>query len=724
MPGPGQRSRNARRPRAHPSNAPSGSSSASSAFAIPDGFYTDIHNGAEWKIIVEYLCDYFQLPDLTTRHGLKKVHANFNEIYRKLNSAYVGAQSRSNERLMGGIIGVWAKMCADAILRDKLFNEGLLSKILPLLEYDSTRHMALNALTVVTHHGGVNARGEIAKKNGVLLQLIQAYPEDAKVLELATVTMAHATGAVLAVDDVPSTSIVKEIQVRSVLKTTVEGIQKPFASHYMIDHALGLLTSATRHCPQDCRAIPSMLPLLVAFLRSANLTARCTALGGLIRLTANESEPDRQNFDPHKLIAAVRRGFPENLSDQMMDYGPDRCVTTLTLKCSADYQRAMMRAAQDHDLYALGRTLGGLIQRTEFSISEGMFQTDGPGGRMETIDVGLPFTMWTDALPHCAKALRAKGSPADLDLADVIELKYFIIRQRIPDVIALGQRAVERNPELAYAYYAISMGADHEQGLRAVKKGLKCKNVLPFVRNYMLWRAVEHAGDLGVTVLQEAKEGDSRHAEGVAFLMSAWEDAKTFAAEAPPDNRHMGTIVNWYIILTIAIKGPELSPQLDELKAAKRKLDLASQFMKHLGLTIKKTQIRLTRELILNQYVKAVQDFGAFIRHFDDLDSRADHKPISSTRADDDLAAWLDDLKVENGEDDLQPHAHKCTHPKISTNSVELYRCSWCGNPSAVLKRCGGCGKTRYVRFAVGRYCDGPCQKKHWSEHKTDCKRK
>ncbi len=29
---------------------------------------------------------------------------------------------------MGGIVGVWAKMCADAILRDKLFHEGASDK--------------------------------------------------------------------------------------------------------------------------------------------------------------------------------------------------------------------------------------------------------------------------------------------------------------------------------------------------------------------------------------------------------------------------------------------------------------------------------------------------------------------------------------------------------------------------------------------------------------------
>ncbi|TBU57428.1 hypothetical protein BD310DRAFT_821584 [Dichomitus squalens] len=733
MPGPGARRNNRQKQR---TSAARGSATATPTFNIPDGFFADFDNAATWSIIVDDLCNYLELPDIGTRSGLKKVHANFNDIYRKLDSAYVGAQRRGNEKLMGGIVGIWAKMCADAILRDKLFDEGLLSKIMPLLEYDSTRHMALNALSVVTHHGGELARREIARKNPVLVRLIQAHPDDAKVIELATVTMAHATSAVLAVEDSPDKGLVKEIQVRSVLKTTVENVRKPIASHYMIDHALSLLTSATQHCPQDCKAVPQMLTLLVSCLRSTNLTARCTALGGLFRLTAEESEPDRQNFDPHKMIAAVQRRFPGNLSDLMMDYGPERCDTTLTLRSTADYQRAMMRCAQDKDLYALGRTLAMLIQRTEFAIAEGMFQADGPRGQPETIDVGLPFTMWTDALPHCARALRARGGPADLDAADVLDLKFYIIRGRIPDTIAHGQRAVDRNPELAYAYYAIAMGADHEQGLRAVKKGLKCKNVTPFVRNYMLWRAVEHAGDLGVSVLQDAKAGGSSHAEGVAFLVSAWEDAKTFTAEAPPDNRHMKTILNWYILLTIAIRGPELSEDLRELDAAKRKLDISTQFMTHLGLAINNTQMRLARQLVLKLYPKAVEEWGAWVKHFDKLETRRDrHQSISSTQADDDLAAWLDNIKLDDGSDD-SAHAHRCTHPTISTNNVALYRCSWCGNPSAVLRKCGGCGQTRCVIYYMGsipmvcsrlfsdRYCDGQCQKKHWSEHKVECKAK
>lgn len=62
--------------------------------------------------------------DLTTRHGLKKAHARFNEIYEELDAAYTSAQRKGNEKIMGGVVGIMAKMCADALLRDKLFDKG------------------------------------------------------------------------------------------------------------------------------------------------------------------------------------------------------------------------------------------------------------------------------------------------------------------------------------------------------------------------------------------------------------------------------------------------------------------------------------------------------------------------------------------------------------------------------------------------------------------------
>ena len=117
--------------------------------------------------------------------------------------------------------------------------------------------------------------------------------------------------------------------------------------------------------------------------------------------------------------------------------------------------------------------------------------------------------------------------------------------------------------------------------------------------------------------------------------------------------------------------------------------------MNMLNFTIKKTQMRLAREMVLSLYPKAIKEWGAWIQHFDELDARADsHRPISSTQADDDdLAAWLENMKLEDGTEDTTHRG--CIHPKISVNNVTLYRCTWCGNPSAVLRKCGGCGKTR-----------------------------
>ena len=63
------------------------------------------------------------LADLTTRNGLKKIHRDFDAIYRRLDRLY--DKNSTNEKIVGGVVGIYAKMCADSILRDKLFKAGL-----------------------------------------------------------------------------------------------------------------------------------------------------------------------------------------------------------------------------------------------------------------------------------------------------------------------------------------------------------------------------------------------------------------------------------------------------------------------------------------------------------------------------------------------------------------------------------------------------------------------
>jgi hypothetical protein len=59
---------------------------------------------------------------MTTRNGLKKIHANFDGIYKKLDSAY--QRYIDHDKIKGGIVGIYAKMCVDSLLRNRLFERG------------------------------------------------------------------------------------------------------------------------------------------------------------------------------------------------------------------------------------------------------------------------------------------------------------------------------------------------------------------------------------------------------------------------------------------------------------------------------------------------------------------------------------------------------------------------------------------------------------------------
>lgn len=131
---------------------------------------------------------------------------------------------------------------------------------------------------------------------------------------------------------------------------------------------------------------------------------------------------------------------------------------------------------------------------------------------------------------------------------------------------------------------------------------------------------------------------------------------------------------------------------------AVKRLDEVRQFADFLGHPFRKTQIYLTRELILRLYTPAARDFGPHIAHLDALFAEEDDGAESraASKAEDTLAAWLNNLHLE---DDKPEEGHPYRQrTEFNKNTVTLYRCSWCLNPSAVLKKCSGCSKTRYVR--------------------------
>ncbi|KAF8180414.1 hypothetical protein BJ912DRAFT_981245 [Pholiota molesta] len=613
-------------------------------------------------------------------------------------------------------------MCVDSILRNKLFEKGIVEKIIPLLNIDETRHLALRALSTITHHGGANIRIEIAKNGNVLSKLLRDLPDDEKVADLGVTVLAHCISAVVEGDEKPAHSkALKSIDMVDIIKTILETVKRPHSyPGHMIDHALELMANASLHAASAFKAYPPSIGFLVAGMRSKDWATRCTCLGGLIRLYRLKSEEDQKGLDPNRFMAALQRGVPGNISDILMNYGPLRCETYLTLSCTTEFQKAMIQMASGraHDLYTLGLKEVELILKTEFAITDGGFQVEDPEtGRFEIRDFGLPFKMWADSLPHCALAIRNKKNPQEEDLADILDIKYAIMKGRISDAISLAQKGIQRNPDQAYFYYAITLSADTVQGLRAAKQGLKCKTTTPFVTYQMMQRAVQHAGEMGMQLLQDMPEvGDKKWEEGIAFLKSALDDANAYMAGAPPDNRHMKNVGYWHILLTILL-ADDLSQNLYELEPCLERLKIADQYSEFIGIPPPKTNLRLAQQAAVKYYATGVREFSRVFAELDKYKLKGQEGEIKPNpeKLEDDLATWLEGMRLEDG---TMEETFRCggssSRPEVIFDSLSLYRCSWCGNPSAALKKCSGCAKTRY--------CDSGCQKLHWGEHKKVCK--
>ncbi|EMD40213.1 hypothetical protein CERSUDRAFT_71988 [Gelatoporia subvermispora B] len=270
------------------------------------------------------------------------------------------------------------------------------------------------------------------------------------------------------------------LDVRSMLKLTIATLLMLEVTHYCLDHALTLLGGTTVYFPKECKDYHAVLTFLVAWLQSTNVPVRYAALAGLFRL----------HYQP-----------------------------------------------RNRDFYTLGKALITLIIQSEYSIMGGTFEfLDERTGTYNRENIGLPFVMWVNSLPHCASALREKRIPFDLDAVDILEPKYVEMNERWSDAVILAQNAIACNPNLAYAYDAITLGEDRAEGLRVAKKGLKFTGLIIFVRNRLRWRAVDRSSGCpyyGTT-----------HIENVAMLMSGYEDAKVFISNAPPDERNMGMILN------------------------------------------------------------------------------------------------------------------------------------------------------------------------------------
>jgi hypothetical protein len=248
-------------------------------------------------------------------------------------------------------------MSVDSILREKLFERGtshyhfytMNGHNLPdaifrsLVEANAPFAHRIHsiwpyALRTVTHHGGQPVRLEIAKHANALTRLIEEFPDDKNIAELAITSLSHSVNAALEGDKPVDSKLLASLDMRHVLKVVTKNMRKEWVTPYLVDHAMGLLSMATLHVSDACTGYPLMVKSLVAGLRSKTGLQDVHAWGGIIRMHRSQSEIDEPTLDLPGYMALIQRGFPDQITTFMLNYGLMRCDTYPKIQTYVDYQ--------------------------------------------------------------------------------------------------------------------------------------------------------------------------------------------------------------------------------------------------------------------------------------------------------------------------------------------------------------------------------------------------
>ncbi|KAI1785851.1 hypothetical protein LXA43DRAFT_899005, partial [Ganoderma leucocontextum] len=440
--------------------------------------------------------------------------------------------------------------------------------------------------------------------------------------------------------------------------------------------------------------LPSPLSLLVSLLRSKDIGTRALAAVGIFNLSRVGVEPDRQNVPLGGLGNALRGTVPQpaafaNVPRREFLQSLDNSHAMNLYRASMEYLSAMAQATHDQDFYALGLTLSKVFQASLSTVDGGWRELEEQVG--VPASSASPFTLCSDVPPECARALREKGAPSDLDAADVIEMKFLVMHDRLAEAVVYATQVLEREPRMAFAYYVISLGVDLEDSFSAAKEGLRCPDVTPFLREHLLWRSIDLATRKALTIALQTATGEvsvsSRRQQSFSLLLSALEDAELFVREMPFDSPLLLTVLGWTVLITIALRGHQLDVNLHELQTVLQTISSTEAIMRYFGCSVNKTEVYVAWSLIVETFASSSAEWRGLVQSYDALDARIGHCDIQ----------YSDPLST-------------------SGRPSDLVRCSGCGCSSAVLRKCNGCRETQY--------CDTECQRSHWREHKVECQRR
>lgn len=435
---------------------------------------------------------------------------------------------------------------------------GFLQIITTLLHHESTMLLALRTLSVICCRGDGDAKKGILGHVGQIVELLRSRPSNREIYEAAIITVSramddpshhsHATPEDLRCSTVRTLSVFTSLILCSLR-----------SSYAALRNSLRLLPRLMSRFPREFDAIPDFLFAMATFLKSRHLRTRAQVLSVLLLYP----EPEEQPLSMTRFFGGINGTLPTHLVDILNQYGRHRAECVVRAVTHLEWMYAMGEVERTGDLRRLGRIFAGLIRRSgasllgsEWGVRALSEDGDSPGTPGLTT-ISLPFSEGSDALRHCARALRDTGTPEDLDCADILDIKLLLMNGMTLEAFTHARIATQRNPRLAYAHCVLSSVQDAEMGFAAAEKGLSLSDTTPFERRQMLWAGVTHSARKGLYQLMDESNAHRSEGRGADLLRRALDMANCYLSEAPPDSSHTPTIVGWCILLGEVLRGPD-----------------------------------------------------------------------------------------------------------------------------------------------------------------------
>ncbi|KZT34082.1 hypothetical protein SISSUDRAFT_1053376 [Sistotremastrum suecicum HHB10207 ss-3] len=665
----------------------------------------------KWTEARRILKEYLHI-DTGSHDGLKKINDQYSQIMPPLRKLY--RENRRNYVVIAGVIGVLGEMCVDANLRDKIYEDEWLPRMVSLLEHKEGRDSALEALARLTAQRVAAISQDLALNHFEKLYsaLLDSPVDSDQALKVIRIMGDVLMSAIDAMD--PSTFAKSLTQTRVDPRRFLDFLMDRMQGTTLVASTASneeiMLVSALAQLYADVvLSTPRHLQFFVACLRSSSLIVRSYGLR-VLRAICCQEDGTYGLDDPQRIHDIRIRGAIQQSMGAETEY--DHRLRTLLGKRGKQYYdpRTLLSVwdivkerTLDLDLFQFGIDISQAILETKQATFPFPFR------RKSHL---YPFETWTDVLPHSASLLR---SSSEFDKADIIDIAYLTSLGKLKDAARLARIAAKRSPNVGFWYDVISeSSSDPSESLRTCQKGLQCPNLSAMIRYNLLLRSSVHSWTLALNKLNHGRPDDVSWNQGFTYLAICHESLRSALSIGPLDAPGLIVVAELSILVNILIHGPDLSSDLSEiepiLEKARVLTDLNDCLWEEESISSSEDDCTMVKDIVLEHLQPASIKWKGFIQSTDhcvwaERERIAHHK---TPCAEEEISGLVQSFQLP-----ARPSFSQKTMSKLFSNiphDIPLQSCSWCRNPGAALLKSAACEEELY-------FCDQICEKLHRNEH-------